>query len=471
MKKTFTLSLFIVLLAMGSINVSLAQGTGIFDKVTFDTIATSSFPYRLDKPRDLDFHPTSSDQFELWVLNRGSVSTGSTVTIISDAGQSAQDGTRKKDGNAWHFMSLSTAIAFAENGNFATSPGIRDANHGSGGSPGFTGPALWSGNQSVFAISPPGKTSSHLDMLHSSPYALGICHEPGTGGILGAGNIFWVFDGSPNADIARYDFGADHGPGNADHSGASVQRYKGLGLTGQVLGTPESEVAMPPSHMVIDPSSGWLYACHTKGKRIIRLNTDSTDFKNFLTPPYGEGHSEYAEYTIDMEVFVDSGLTSPCGVDIIGSRLYVSDYSTGEIIAYNINSKEETGRLQTAPGIMGLKTGPDGNLWYVNATDNELVRVSNIKEFAVGQTALKLSNKITVYPIPSSGRVSVILGNGLSGNSFNITVTDILGRAVYNETRELEYRHTFDFDKLSKGIYTLTLANGSMSQNKKFIID
>ena len=91
--KTFKLLvtvIFILLFTIGISNISLAQG--IFKDVTFDVIATSSAPYLLDKPRDLDFHPTSTDTFELWVLNRGLPTNGSNVTIIANAGQAGQTG-------------------------------------------------------------------------------------------------------------------------------------------------------------------------------------------------------------------------------------------------------------------------------------------------------------------------------------------------------------------------------------------
>ena len=107
----------------------------------------------------------------------------------------------KQDGNAWHFMSLPTGIAMSDNGNFATSNGVYDANH-DGGSP-FTGPTLWSSDMSIYA-EPSGGNGSHLDMLHESPYCQGIASE--------TLNRFWVVDGNLG-DIVMYDFKADHGPG------------------------------------------------------------------------------------------------------------------------------------------------------------------------------------------------------------------------------------------------------------------
>ena len=37
---------------------------------------------------------------------------------------------------------------------------------------------------------------------------MGIAYE--------TGNVYWIFDGNNN-DIVRYDFVADHGPGNTFH--------------------------------------------------------------------------------------------------------------------------------------------------------------------------------------------------------------------------------------------------------------
>jgi hypothetical protein len=68
---------------------------------------------------------------------------------------------------------------------------------------------------------PSGGNGSHLDMLHGSPFSMGIAHE--------VDNVFWVCD-DWNKDIVRYDFVGDHGPGNDDHSDAIVNRYENIGI-------------------------------------------------------------------------------------------------------------------------------------------------------------------------------------------------------------------------------------------------
>ena len=137
-------------------------------------------------PRDLDFHPTLSN-YELWVILKSTEGNGGKTVKISNAGQGGQTELVQQDGNAYHFMSLPTGIAFSENGNFSTSPGVYDANHGSGAP--FTGPTLWSSDPAIYA-QPSGGNGSHLDMLHESPYSMGVAHE--------SDNVFWVNDGNNN---------------------------------------------------------------------------------------------------------------------------------------------------------------------------------------------------------------------------------------------------------------------------------
>ena len=182
----------------------------INETVTIDQVASSA--NQVSAPTDLDFHPVLSNK-ELWVTNKGTEASGGSTVTIYDAGEAGQTSVYKQDGNAWHFMSLPTGIAFSQNGNWANSPGVYDANHNGGAA--FTGPALWSSDMGIYA-QPSGGNGSHLDMLHVSPYCQGIAAE--------VDNVFWVFDGYTN-DIVRYDFAEDHGPGNSYHGDAIIRRY------------------------------------------------------------------------------------------------------------------------------------------------------------------------------------------------------------------------------------------------------
>ncbi|MBI3135997.1 MAG: T9SS type A sorting domain-containing protein [Bacteroidetes bacterium] len=402
----------------------------------------------IEIPRDLDFHPTLSNN-ELWVILKSTEASGGKTVKISDAGEIGQTELVQQDDNAWHFMSLPTGIAFSENGNFATSPGVYDSNH-DGGAP-FTGPALWSSDPAIYA-QPSGGNGSHLDMLHESPYSMGIAHE--------SDNVFWVFDGQNNC-VTRYDFGIDHGPGNSDHSDGIVRRYSGMGLSED----PAYEVS---SHLVLDKATNWLYIVDTGNDRIVRLDITSGSQTGTFVPYEGTFESSiYGGYT--SEVYVSTGLTQPSGIDIVENRMIVSDYTTGQIMIYDISGSTvvELGQIQTGtPGIMGVKFGPDGKIWYVNAITNEVVRL----EFN-DVTGLDESNgsEISVYPNPVNTGV-ITLATMIDG-AFQVNIVNATGQVVANYMLN-EPVSKIDVSAIAPGHYILQVidSNNGTVINKKIVV-
>ncbi|PCJ64551.1 MAG: hypothetical protein COA58_12485 [Bacteroidetes bacterium] len=309
----------------------------------------------VNNPQDLDFHPSREN--ELWVINKGTDNSGGSTVTITNAGLSNQKEEWRRDENAWHFMALPSAISFSrDNDNFGTSANIQDANRNGGT---FTGPTLWSSNMDVYAKDPgAGLNGSHLDMLHGSPYCMGIESD--------ADNAFWVFD-AYNGHICWYDFADDHGPGHDDHSDGVVYRYVELEV--------EREPNVP-SHMVKDVSTGILFICDPAKSRVLWMNTlsGSIDKSLPLTNEVLVSHQEMKG--LEWGVFSDINLQKPCGIEVIGNVLYVSDNETGEVIAYDKELKTELGRIDTGnEGITGLKADKNGQLWYVNADDNGVYRI------------------------------------------------------------------------------------------------
>jgi hypothetical protein len=79
---------------------------------------------------------------------------------------------------------------------------------------------------------------------------------------------------------------------------------------------------------------------------------------------------------LEWGVFADTGLDKPCGIEVVGDILYVSDNATGEIIAYHKETKIELARVTASTkGITGLKADKNGALYFVNAETNEVVRI------------------------------------------------------------------------------------------------
>ena len=329
-----------------------AAEPGSWGLVAPDFVKIADNTSKIAIPQDLDFHPTRPN--EIWIVNKGTEPTGSTTVTITDAGGPNQQYIYKKDGNAWHFMSLTSGLAFSENGNWGSSPNVLDANHDGGA---YTGPALWSSDMNVYA-EPSGGNGSHLDMVHQSPFCMGIAAE--------RENVFWVFDGY-YGHVVRYDFVNDHGPGNDYHSDAKLRRFSEPKLKRDPL---------VPSHLILDSDKKWLYVVDGGNKRILRMDITTGNVAENL-PPVNEVLAEYVRMSgATWEVVFDQNLQKPCGIDINGKRLFISDYGTGEIICIDIDTKKEMARINTgSPGITGIKIKND-KLWYVNATNHTLMLVT-----------------------------------------------------------------------------------------------
>jgi len=332
----------------------------------------------LDGPTDLDFFPVLGKN-ELWIVNERNEDDGGSTLTVSNATTEDRSFESKIDGNSWHFMSLPTGIAFSDdNFNFANSTGVQDANH-SGGS--FTGPALWSSDPDIYA-QPSGGNGSHLDMLHGSPFCMGIAHE--------VDNAFWVYD-DWHEEIVRYDFVEDHGPGNDDHSDGTVRRYGdiGIGKDGDV-----------PNHLILDKETGWLYFVDNGQDRVMRLDINSATGSSSLpelNEPLAE-HSQMSGFT--FETIIDEGLVRPCGIELFENYLLVGDYANGDIVVYDMdNAFAEVGRIETSQGLTGIKVGPNGNIWATNRTQNTLIMVEPALappvagfDYTTDNTTVSLSN-------------------------------------------------------------------------------
>lgn len=328
---------------------------------TYTTIANSS--NSIAQPRDLDFKPHTH---ELWVANKGS-SNGGSIVLVYDAGAPSQTSELRMDTHTGHFMVYPTAIAFSNNGNWGNTNEIKNT-----ASPAstFMGPALWTGDTSIFAkvfqnnwvgAKPLG---SHLDMLHQSPFAMGIAAD--------TANCFWVNDGYNN-NLCYYDFQGDHSPGYDDHSNGKIWRYSDITLT---------RLPDVPSHMVLDHASGWLYIVDAGTKRLIRVNTNTGTVAGTLTVPGSgaEALQGYWEVTGATEETIETfGVNEqPCGVDVYNGRMIVSDFASGDIHVYDVTGTNPVslGTIATGQaGITGVKIGADGKIWFVNYTANTVVRI------------------------------------------------------------------------------------------------
>ena len=288
-------------------------------------------------------------------------------------------------------------------------------------------------------------------MLHVNPNSQGIAHD--------RWNRYWVVDGF-NGDIVMNDFTVDHGPGNDYHGNAVIRRYAEFTITKD----PNDHIV---SHDVLDRSTGQLYVVDHGGQRVVRLDTRSGSVSGPGTYGPWESYAEYSMVTgYDWEVIINSGLVEPAGIDVQGDRLLVSDHSNGDIIIYDlsVDPVAELGRIVTAsPGIMGIRIGPDGRIWAVNATTHQLLRLD--PEVQTGETTL-VAPGAAVHPNPATdllyvtGMKDVRIGSGLS---------------IYNGAGQLALRSVYAGDGkpvslsgLASGAYVL-VADGR-AEHLRFVI-
>jgi len=458
---TFTLLLFVgisTLKAQNSIDAYL-NGTP-----SYVTIASST--HKVALPRDLDFKPNASGDmtYELWVLNNGTSATpGSGTVIIFNAGKSNQFTRYRRDSNAGHFLRMGPALAFGTT-DFNGKPGGNvlwaNAIEGNNGGDNFTGTSLWPSDTNIYAKVNQNNNllGSHCDMLHQSPYSMGIAHEKA--------NVYWVFDGNSagkGGNICRYDFAVPHGYGEDDHSDGIIRRYTQVKV---------ARKAGIPSHLILDKATGWLYIADTGNKRIVRMDINSGSSYAKLTAT-NEALAGFEEYRGEkQEVVASTGLTDPCGIEFYQGRLLVSDNATGDIVIYDatVTPIVEKGRIKTGTiGIMGIKVGPDGKIWYVDNKGNKVVRIDPANPTAIDEVMNKFN--FGVFPNPASENVNVTytLEKTQKGT---LDILDIQGKVIRSisiegnkGTNQLEL--TTDYPA---GIYLIKLTMGQESYFQKLSV-
>lgn len=321
-----------------------------------------------DVVRDLAFNPGRPG--ELWAVNRGDDS----VVIYDDARTGADpDSEHIIDPYAEHFMEEVSSIAFGAPGTFATCQESRNTYNDQAPHNDFMGPALWSSDRSIFGETNPEAVDqlgydlgSHLDMLHESPYCMGIAWQED--------NIYWVFDGYNNA-IVRYDFVEDHGPGFDDHMDGLIARA----LEGEVDRTPG--VA---SHMELDRATGLLYVADTGNSRILEVDTTTGERGDDLPtgvsgfPPDYTEHYELEDVAFrELVVGAEANLDEPSGIAIHDGLLFVTDHEHSRIFAFSMEGELlDWLDLDLGDGLMGITFDDRGAMYVTHAGRDEVIRIS-----------------------------------------------------------------------------------------------
>jgi hypothetical protein len=311
---------------------------------------------------DLAFNGAAED--ELWVALRqfpsglpcgmddesGCSALPGVMAVISGATGNAPEAVIKEDGNAWHFMRRPTALAWGEALLFAACGEALTDNYEDVDIP-YAGPALWSSDPAIFGVKPkPDQNGTHLDMLHETPYCMGVAHE--------AGNAYWVFNGHAGS-LDRVDFHAPHVIGGEDHDDGEVHRY----VTGELRRVPEV-----PSHLAYDAERGLVYAADTGNHRLVSVDPSTAT-------PGGEidvwellqSSGEMVGATL-RELVAPGTLDSPSGLTYEGGKLYVTDNATSLIHVLDADGRPLATYDTALPSgsLSGIALGPDGKLYVTD---------------------------------------------------------------------------------------------------------
>jgi hypothetical protein len=295
----------------------------------------------------------------LMIATGGCAALEGEVALVKQATSGSPQLTIKKDGNAWHFMRRPTSIAFGDNGHLATCGEARTDNY-EDEAVDYSGPVLWSSDPAIFGATPePGQNGTHIDMLHESPFCMGVAFDHD--------NAYWVFNGQ-SGSLDHYDFHAPHVIGGEDHSDGELERY----VTGQLSRVPEI-----PSHMQLDAERRELYVVDTGNARIVRLAVDTGTVGPDVTT-FDPIATHHAMVGAQLDTIVSSGtLTAPSGLALTSDALIVTDNFTSRIWWFERDGAV-IGSVSTglpSGSLSGITVGPDAQLYVSDLLTGTAYRV------------------------------------------------------------------------------------------------
>jgi len=123
------------------------------------------------------------------------------------------------------------------------------------------------------------------------------------------------------------------------------------------------------------------------------------------------------------------------------------------------------------------KAGDPTNWPYGNGPQGDVIRIFNFVRLvrdvdtSTGFDELNIndSKSIMVFPSPATDYITMSTSDGFSGIS-TIQIFNLLGGAVYSDSKELSKSTTINISELKPGIYFLSVQNDGQAYSKKFVV-
>ncbi len=242
-------------------------------------------------------------------------------------------------------------------------------------------------------------------------------------------------------------------------------------LAGSVQGTIDGigEAAQFDGLSGICPDgNGNLYVAEINNHRIRKIVINSGEVTTFAgsgVPGFNNGAG------------ITAGFDSPMGLAISNQNyLFVVDYGNNRIRKIDIGTAAVSNFVGAVQGYLdgsgvaarffepvGICFDPNGLLYIADRGNHKIRKVTAILK--AGEFALPLSVKI--YPNPAVDAVTIET-NSNDGNA-QLIITDCFGKEVYKQQTTL-LSTTVNTSGLSKGIYFVSLHEGTKSVTQKLII-
>lgn len=338
-------------------------GSGTHDMSLLTAVVLAERADGLRRPTDVEFDNMGGGSLLIPNQDDNSMSTIDGAMTASPVVSKIGDFTTGR-----HFNARPTAVAFGPEWDgypsFAHAPDQDQCTQSLLGlctePDGFMGPTWHSTRPDIFDAGHGG----HLDMLHNSENSVGVAYE-------GAGSVWWIYDGS-HGSLTRYDFRSDHGPGGSDHTDGVVVRF----LDGVLGYVPDVG-----SHIAYDTATDLVYAADTENNEIRVLDATSGTLGADLEPNFDGSVQKFMDGATSW-VLIDGaahGLVMPSGLELVGSTLFVTDYATARVFAFDLAGTLldwfDTGGI---PGsVMGMEVGADGDLYLADPAGDRVVRIEN----------------------------------------------------------------------------------------------